>query len=303
MKKYDIISLGEALIDYIPTQNMAAGNYKASVGGAPLNVAIGAAKLGARTANISCVGRDPLGAEIVRTLQDYGVDCGLMQTSDQSHTSVTIVMPQNADAQRYLIYRGADCQIDYSPIDEELLRQTHVLHVGTLLNVLPEAPGKILAIIRCARASGVTVSYDVNMRPGCWRRHEEMIWQSRLMAQQADIIKVTAEERELMALDVGTCTAAGKTVLITDGASDIQAYWKREFFRVPVTAVKAVDVTGAGDAFMAGFLYQYTALLNRGEQITKQAFLRCVETGMRSGSFSVQKTGAHSSYPSCTDIL
>jgi fructokinase len=69
MKKYSVITLGESLIDFIPLTDLVSGKYKAAVGGAPLNVAIGLSRLLDHVAMITRVGNDPIGLEIIKTLR------------------------------------------------------------------------------------------------------------------------------------------------------------------------------------------------------------------------------------------
>lgn len=123
MKKYDVVALGEALIDYIPQDGKVCGQYRASVGGAPLNVSIGIAKLSGNTALIARVGDDPLGYTIIRTLQEKKVNTSLIQIDRSRNTPVTIVFPDSSDMQRYIIYRkdGSDSALVLDEISGEVL--------------------------------------------------------------------------------------------------------------------------------------------------------------------------------------
>lgn len=299
MKQFDVLTIGEALVDFIPLDGSLNHQFHSSVGGAPLNVAIGIAKLGGRTAMVGRVGTDPLGEEILTTLRQYGVDCSMMQLDRERHTTITLVMPKNSDMQRYLIYRDADCALDCSQLPAELFSRTRLVHVGVLLNVMPAASSQISMLLQTAKACGAEISLDVNMRPGCWRDASDMIRESRCLAEMADIIKVTVEEMKMMDLPVQQYSADGKIILVTDGDRDIHAFWNRHEFVMPVKKVPVRDVTGAGDAFLAAFLYAYS----RSDTKNMELIARCVEAGMCAGSFSIQRTGAHPSYPTYADIF
>lgn len=302
MKQYDVITIGEALIDFIPSSDSIISPFLPSVGGAPLNVAVGVAKLGGHAAMIGRVGRDPLGKEILCTLQSQGVNCSLMQEDDERHTTVTLVMPTSTDMQRYIIYRDADYAVEFQQLPEHIYQSTNLVHLGVLLNISKDSSSMVLEQIRFAKAAGAKISLDINMRPGCWKCATDMIAESKTMAKCADIIKLTREEKEMMDLPVQQYATEGKIILITDGERDIHAYWHDTEIVIPVQKAPVIDVTGAGDAFLAAFLYTYCRTCPDGLSSPAQ-LQRCVEAGMRAGSYSVQRTGAHTSYPKYADIF
>ena len=305
MKKYDCLALGEALIDYIPTEQKICGQYKSAVGGAPLNVAMGFGKLGGKTALISRVGHDPLGAEIIRTLKDGHVDSAMVQVDHERHTPVTIVLPDTEDMMRYIIYREncADSALEPAEIPEGIFTETYVLHTGVLLCAFPHTAETVKKIVGDAKRQGALISLDVNMRIWCWQSTEKMVAESMELAEMSDIIKLTHEEAEMMKLPVESCAKEGKLILVTNGAEDVRIYWRGQLFKKPVEQVRVVDVTGAGDAFMSAFLYQYISYLKSGAEIGPGEIDRCTDIAVRAGCHAVQTLGAHSSYPTYEDIF
>ena len=305
MKRYDVISVGEVLIDFIPTEEQVCGGYRAAVGGAPLNVAAGVAKLGGAAALIGRTGADPLGREIRATLRRCGVDCSLLQEDPARHTSVTLVMPRSSDLQRYIIYRDncADGAIDFAALPANCLSETYLLHAGVLLNTTPDSARRMRMLLEAAHAQGALVSLDVNLRCGCWTNEDEMIRESAAMAELADIIKVTEDEREKMNLPVTLYAKADKTILITDGDRDIHAFWQDRELVLPVRRVPVADVTGAGDAFLSAFLFCYSRFLRARTPIDFTAICACTEAGMRAGCHAVQRIGAYMSYPTYDDLF
>lgn len=299
MKKYDVIALGEALIDYIPTGSEVCGGYRAAVGGAPLNLAMGIARLSGSSALIARVGSDPLGREIVNTLTRGAVDCSLIQSDVSRPTTVTVVMPESADDQRYIMYRGdtADNAIVWEEIPDAVFDCTYILHIGALLSTLPERAGEVLEILRKAKQHGAVISFDVNMRPGCWKRTEDMIARSREIFEYCDIIKMTAEEEAQMKLFLLDASRQGKVIVVTDNENTVRAYWNGICMEKPVKKVETIDATGAGDAFFAAFLYEYISNIKTDREIGKKEIERCMEIAMKAGAYAVQNVGAFNSCP------
>lgn len=304
MRNYNVITLGEALIDYIPTSNKICGNYQSVVGGAPLNVAIGLSRLTDKIAMISRVGQDPLGKEIVRTLNIAGIDCSMIQCDPQCNTPVTIVLPNSCDMMRYIIYRenSADCALSIDEIPENVFSDTHVLHIGTLLCTAEKSRRTTEFALQKAKIGNTKISLDVNMRPGCWRSKKQMVDATLWLAEAADIIKMTRGEACSLGVDINNYVKQRKIVLLTDGAEDVYAYWNGYVIVQSVPKVPIVDVTGAGDAFMAAFLYGYVEVLKSGVSITKQDIKACLMLAVRAGSLAVQRHGAYESYPAKEEL-
>lgn len=305
MKEFDIISIGEALIDYIPIDNDVCGRYLSSVGGAPLNVAVGLAKMGGKAAFIGRVGDDSLGKAITKELNKYGVCCSLVQYDRTKHTTITICMPQNSDMQRYIIYRdnSADIALDFNTIGETIFQNTHFLHIGALLNINQFSAQKMFNLIKLAREQGAMISFDVNMRPGCWENEAKMIEQSLALAEVSDIIKVTDDEKYRMSLPIDRYSKEGKIILVTDNERDINVFWKEYRIVEKVRKVDVADVTGAGDAFFSAFLFQYCKYLNSNVKIEVSEVSNCARIGMLAGSHSVQYIGAHQSFPTYNELI
>lgn len=305
MKKYNAITLGEALIDYIPLNEEVCGEYKAAVGGAPLNVAVGLSRLTSNIGMITRVGADPLGREIIATLEKEGIDCSFVQVDQKRHTPVTIVLPNASDMVRYIIYRNntADNGLDMNEIPISLFSNTYVFHVGTLLSATQGTERTVLKALQLAKEGGATISLDVNLRVGCWISRDEMIRATLVLMEQADVIKATKTELEILGINYERYVQHGKVLLVTDGSKEAYAYWKHHVISQKVPRVKAVDVTGAGDAFMSAFLYRYIEYMKAGEELNEERLSKCLVVGVKAGSHAVQTYGAHESYPAREELL
>lgn len=305
MKKYNAITLGEALIDYIPLNHEVCGEYKAAVGGAPLNVAVGLSRLTNNIGMIARVGADPLGKEIIATLEKKGIDCSFVQIDQKRHTPVTIVLPNASDMVRYIIYRDntADNGLDMNEIPVSLFSDTYIFHVGTLLSATKETERTVLEALQLAKEGGAKISLDVNLRVGCWNSSDEMIRATRVLIEQADIIKATKTELEVLGLNLEQYVPHGKVFLVTDGSKEAYAYWKHHVISQAVPQVTVVDVTGAGDAFMSAFLFKYIEYMKAGEELDEVRLSKCLAVGVKAGSHAVQTYGAHESYPAKEELL
>ena len=292
MKKYDVVALGEALFDYIPQDGKVCGQYRASVGGAPLNVSIGIAKLSGNTALIARVGDDPLGYTIIRTLQEKKVNTSLIQIDRSRNTPVTIVFPDSSDMQRYIIYRkdGSDSALVLDEISGEVFDQTYVLHTGALLSTTKKSAETVCTIIRKAKEHNVIISLDVNVRIGCWDNRQDLITRTKELMDLADIIKLTSEEVDLLQTDVARYP--DKVLLVTNGDQDVHMYWNHQHIVKGVERVKVVDSTGAGDAFFSAFLYNYVSYLKNGTVICQNEIEKCLEAAILAGKKTVQMVGA-----------
>src|SRR5690625_222753 len=131
--KQGIIALGEALIDFIPTD---ASNltYHKSPGGAPANVAVGVARLGARSTFLGKVGDDVLGECLQETLESYGVESSNIQLSPDVRTGVVFVT-NAADGERsfeFYIHTSADRFLAAGVLNEADLTSHKILHFGSI---------------------------------------------------------------------------------------------------------------------------------------------------------------------------
>ena len=126
---FDITAIGEALIDLTQTGLSASGvaEYAANPGGAPANLAVAAAKLGASTAFIGRVGADAFGTQLRECLRANGVDVSRMLTDAQRPTTLAVVSLDSRGERSFSFYRQHSADLALSPDDvpDEALRRTH----------------------------------------------------------------------------------------------------------------------------------------------------------------------------------
>jgi len=271
----DIITLGEVLVDLTQTGVSPAGilQYAANPGGAPANVAVAAARLGARTGFIGKVGADAFGAMLRRTLEENSVDtAGLVDTSDIP-TTLAVVSVGETGERSFSFYRtpGADTMLTAAEAKSALVgRKCKFLHLGSLSLTAEPARSASLEAIMCAREQGSLISYDPNYRESLWPDRDTAIRWMLEPIDRADVLKVSDEELPLLTgvgdLETGTKVLrdlGAKLVLVTLGGSGACYRMGNDFGMVPGVPVKVADTNGAGDTFFGAVLSRLCA---RGEQ-------------------------------------
>lgn len=302
MKEYSVISLGEALVDFVPVDGTLPGRFNALPGGAPTNVACGLGRLGLSVALIARIGNDPLGRCLLQTLEQYAVDDAYVQIDPQRFTTVTIVMPKSEDMLRYAIYRSgsADGALSFQEIPAELFSHARVLHYGSLCMASESSRQTTLLAIQAAKDHGMMTSVDVNLRPNSWKSAAQMAQEARRLVELSDIVKLTLDEARLLALDMAALTKAGKIVIVTDGANGASIHADGISVSRPAMDVDVLDVTGGGDAFMSAFLYYYTT--HCGTMPLRELLGEALSFCVASSSVAIQRYGGISSLPTLEEI-
>lgn len=302
MKEYSVISLGEALVDFVPVDGTLPGRFNALPGGAPTNVACGLGRLGLSVALIARIGSDPLGRCLLQTLEQYAVDDAYVQIDPQRFTTVTIVMPKSEDMLRYAIYRSgsADGALSFQEIPAELFSHARVLHYGSLCMASESSRQTTLLAIQAAKDHGMMTSVDVNLRPNSWKSGAQMAQEARHLVELSDIVKLTLDEARLLALDMAALTKAGKIVIVTDGANGASIHADGISVSRPAMDVDVLDVTGGGDAFMSAFLYYYTT--HCGTMPLRELLGEALSFCVASSSVAIQRYGGISSLPTLEEI-
>lgn len=261
----DIVAIGEVLIDLTQkgVDELGVGQYAANPGGAPANLVVAAARLGAETAFIGKVGRDAFGNYLRAVLEENRVDIKGLLTDEKEHTTLAVVSVDDRGERSFSFYRNpsADVNMDAKEIPEELLKDTKVLHFGSVSLTAEPARSATLYAARKARENGCLVSYDPNYRGSLWNSQEEAIREMKNALPLCDILKISDEELPLL---TGTddpiegskqLAALGiRLIFITLGANGAFFRLGEETGSVPGIKVKVGDTNGAGDTFFGAAL-------------------------------------------------
>lgn len=264
-KKFDIIALGEYLVDFSPSGIGAMGNplYEMNPGGAPTNCLAACANLGGKTGLIGAVGDDLFGRFLKGKLEIAGIDAAGLQTVPVNTTLVFVALQEGGEREfAFVRDPGADTQIRIGSTEKALLENTKFFHFGSLS--LTDEPARTATefAVEYARAHGATISYDPNYRQPLWKDENTAIARMLWGIRQADFVKLSEEELELiMKTDIEEGAAkilsmGVKELYVTAGSKGAYYFTQESRGFVPGFEVQAVDTTGCGDAFTGAILYQ-----------------------------------------------
>lgn len=289
-----IITLGETMAVFASERVgplWPGSTLRVSIAGAESNVAIGAARLGARSAWIGRVGADEFGTLILRQLRAEGVDDRFVVRDPAAPTGV-MFKHRRTMATTAVTYRragSAGSRLAPEDIDEHTIGIAEVLHVTGITPALSaSARSAVFDAVDTARSAGTLVSFDPNHRSQLWD-DEEALHVYTDLTRRCDVLLAGEDEAAMLAGAAEPATMAAhlrrfgpSTVIIKRGAHGIVADVDGTLTVVPAVPVDVVDPVGAGDAFAAGYL---TAVVRGADPAT------ALEVGVRLGAWSVGAEG------------
>ena len=176
-RKYDVIALGELLIDFTDNGLSSQGNplLEANPGGAPCNVLSMLAKLSKKTAFIGKVGKDMFGKQLRETIKDVGIDDTYLLDDEEVHTTLAFVKTYENGDRDFSFYRnpGADMMLKEEEVPLDALRDCRVFHFGTLSMTHEDVRKATKKAVETAKEAGALISFDPNLRPPLWDDLEE----------------------------------------------------------------------------------------------------------------------------------
>lgn len=312
MEGVDVATIGELLIDFVPTAGgvtlAEAEAFVKAPGGAPANVAVGVARLGCRAAFLGKVGDDPFGHYLAGVLRAGGVDVSQLVFDAAARTALAFVSLTSSGERDFMFYRhpSADMRHDPSEIDEGFVSRASVLHHGSISLIQEPARSATLTAIEVARKSGALVSYDPNLRLPLWPSPEAARRGIMSAWGTADMIKISDDELAFLSGEGELARARGlmhdglQLLLVTLGERG--AYYLTPEYEglVPGFAVDTIDTTGAGDAFVAAML---VAVRQRPDLAREQAELfAAVRRANACGALATTIRGAIPALPTAEQV-
>lgn len=288
MKKYDVVALGELLIDF--TQNGVSGQgnplFEANPGGAPCNVLAMLAKLGQKTAFVGKVGKDFFGELLRSTITEVGINADNLYMDEEVHTTLALVHTYPDGDRDFSFYRnpGADMMLREDELDEDLLKNTEIFHFGTLSMTDEGVRNATKKAVAIAKESGALISFDPNLRPPLWKSLEDAREQAAYGFSICDILKISDNEIQWFTgeenFDAGICKLRKQydipLIMLSMGKEGSRAYYKdMRVEAAPFLQEKTIETTGAGDTFGACCLHHVLeyGLENFDEQKLMQMLL------------------------------
>ncbi len=198
MKKFDVVALGELLIDFTENGVSGQGNtvYEANPGGAPCNVLAMLNKAGRKTAFIGKVGQDIFGNKLKATLDEVGIDTSNLIIDEDARTTLAFVETFPDGDRDFSFYRnpGADMMLTEDDLHEDLIRDTKIFHYGTLSMTHDAVRNATKKAIDIAKESGAILSFDPNLRPPLWKTLDDAKEQVAYGLSKCDVLKISDNE-------------------------------------------------------------------------------------------------------------
>jgi fructokinase len=304
-----ILALGEILIDLIVSDGApsleTAETFVARAGGAPANVAVAAARLGAPAAFCGVCGDDPFGQRLRSVLQANGVDDTALRDASGFATTLAFAWKDRAGDGRFQLVRNADRLLNAIDIEAARIQEAAAIVVGSV--ALSEEPSRraIELAVETAAAAGVPVCLDLNVRPTLWASTEVLDAALAPLWPGVTLLKLSLDDARLLYGHDQTPEtifhwAHGygiPFVLLTDGR---RGCWypgpDGEPVHLPAFSIDAVEPTGAGDAFTAAIVCRLIANGWSGVSRDDAAFAAAA------GALTATREGAIDSLPSREEI-
>lgn len=318
MKK-TLYTIGEALIDMTPSDVGCAlsevSSFHPAVGGAPANVAASFARLGGRAVLLTQLGVDAFGDKIVKTLEKAGVATDRILRTDRANTALAFVSLTEDGGRDFSFYRSPSADMLYDGADLTCGDFDDAFALSFCSVSLGDFPMRDAhrRAISLARDAGAIIAFDPNLRFPLWKDHEKLYRTVNEFIADADVLKISDEELSFITgcdeieLALPMLFQKGvRVVLYSCGADGAYAYTASGLSVFsPADDVKAVDTTGAGDAFLGAFLFALSRMqVNRESLASMQGeeLLRALRVATVYSGATVTAYGAIPSYPTMDAI-
>lgn len=312
-KNFDVIAMGELLIDFTMSGQSEQGNhlFEACPGGAPCNVLALLNKMGKKTSFYGKVGKDQFGTLLRDTLKDVGIDESHLLTDEQVNTTLAFVHTFPDGDREFSFYRnpGADMMLSAEEIDEEFLAQAKLFHFGTLSMTHDGVREATKKAVKAAKEHGLLVSFDPNLRPPLWSSLELAKEQMDYGFQFCDILKISDNEIQFVSgkedYDEGIQYLQEKynipLILLTMGKDGSRAYYKGMRVERAGFKCKTIETTGAGDTFCGSSLNYI--LEHDFENLTEEQLGEMLTFANAAAAIVTTRKGAIRSMPEKEEVL
>lgn len=269
MEKYDVVALGELLIDFTQNGESQQGNslFEACPGGAPCNVLAMLRKLGKTCAFVGKVGDDMFGRLLKRVVEEAGIDTRGLIMDETIPTTLAFVQTLPGGDRDFSFYRkpGADMMLTEQELPMDIIRNAKIFHFGTLSMTHPGVRRATEKALQEAKRAGSLISFDPNLRPPLWGSLEEARKAIAWGLSQCDILKIADNELEFMTGETDFYRGAAilqadypniRVLNVTAGAGGSYSFYGKDapVFVPACTLGGVIETTGAGDTFCASVL-------------------------------------------------
>ncbi|GFZ97673.1 carbohydrate kinase family protein [Dyella caseinilytica] len=285
-----ILVIGEINVDFVfkgchaaPTlgKEVLADDFVMTPGSSAMICAMGLARLGNPVTFHGKLGTDASGKFCLHALRDAGIDVTSLQPDSVLRTGVTASLSTTQD-RALVTFPGAMAELRADEIEDSWLEKADHLHVSSYYLQRGLRPGCRQLFARAAEA-GLTTSLDPGFDP-------EQRWENDLLDTLNEVDIFLPNEEELLAItgcsaikEALTVVQNGRTqTIVKRGRRGCTSLREDQWINVPAYAVDAIDSTGAGDSFDAGFLHAW---------LREMSWMDCMRWGSACGSLSTRGIG------------
>lgn len=312
-KQYDVVALGELLIDFTENGTSGQGNpvYEANPGGAPCNVLSMLNRLGHQTAFLGKVGNDIFGRQLRSTVESAGINVEGLLTDEDVLTTLAFVETKPDGDRDFSFYRnpGADMMLREEEVRDDIIATGKIFHFGTLSMTNEPVRSATKHAIAVAKENGALISFDPNIREPLWKDMEEAKEQTAYGLSVCDILKISDNEIQWFSgkedytegIRMLQQTYQIPLILLSMGRDGSRAYYKNMIVEVPAFLQKnTIETTGAGDTFGAcclHYILQYGLM-----ELTEQQLKDMLTFANAAASIITTRKGALRVMPSLEEI-
>ena len=312
-KQYDVVALGELLIDFTENGTSGQGNpvYEANPGGAPCNVLSMLNRLGHQTAFLGKVGNDIFGRQLRSTVESAGINVEGLLTDEDVRTTLAFVETKPDGDRDFSFYRnpGADMMLREEEVRDDIIAAGKIFHFGTLSMTNEPVRSATKHAIAVAKENGALISFDPNIREPLWKDMEEAKEQTAYGLSVCDILKISDNEIQWFSgkedytegIRMLQQTYQIPLILLSMGRDGSRAYYKNMIVEVPAFLQKnTIETTGAGDTFGAcclHYILQYGLM-----ELTEQQLKDMLTFANAAASIITSRKGALRVMPSLEEI-
>lgn len=311
---FDVVALGELLIDFTPAGNSPAGNelFERNPGGAPANVLAAVSKLGGSSAFIGKVGNDQFGHFLQGVLNKNNIETKGLKFSDEFNTTLAFVHLNEKGDRSFSFYRkpGADTMLEEGDLEYSLIDEARIFHFGSLSMTDEPSKSATIKAVEYAKKKGKIISYDPNWRPPLWKDEKAAKEGMLIGLQYADILKISEEEQEFLTGEKDLIAGSKilfdlgiKLIIVTLGPKGCFYRYKAGTGHLNTYDTKVTDTTGAGDAFLGGLLYNISKIRTDISDTDRSEIESILDFSNAVGAICASKRGAIPAMPSYEEVM
>lgn len=308
----DIVTLGEAVIDFTYSETPDGVFYRQNPGGSPANVAAAVKNLGVHSAYIGKIGTDIFGTYIGNTLSDLGIDTsGIVHDKDHLN-ALAFIRTLPTGKREFTFYRNntADKNLRYNEINLRLIDDCNILHFGALLLESEPARSSITNAVEYAHEKGKIISYAINYRDSLWSDRVDAAIAMRSVLCFTHILKVSEEELELLSDSSNLLPSIYKllkygikVIIVTQGAKGCILATNKGIREIRPYKTIIVDTLGSGDSFLGAFLTRINKLPTVLDEIDLDELEEFARYANAAGAVCASRIGAIPAMPDHDEIM